>query len=434
MLIVVSPAKALDFASPLPTRKFTQPEMLDRSEELEWSDWKVASIRVTGLEHVREEAVIRELEMHPGDLYSDAELVQDANAIKNTLLFARLVVTVSPDSLDESVHVTYALKERPRFLFLPLLKPGELAGQWDYGFALQHNNVSGLGRKLTLEARTGSNDALSVIWYDPWLWKRRLGLLLAADYRDQVVQRTQDGVSSDYRRRLVRVSSRLESFLDPQRSWFVDPGWYSLSSDDHLGQRTTVNPSGRDRFTSLGVGAILNTTDIHVNPERGDKAYASVQFFGLYGPENPAGTRMDLSGSHFWSLGPVVLGVNGQLARTVGRRPEYMEHTLGGQTTVRGLSGGSWGGWSSAIAKLECRIPLIDKRIVLHRYDLALGGVIFADAGETWQDRLARGSGVRTGTGAGLRLFAPFVDVISFDAAWSRESGMQVYVYTGQSF
>ncbi|MCA9785186.1 MAG: hypothetical protein KC488_01405, partial [Candidatus Cloacimonetes bacterium] len=54
----------------------------DRSEELEWSDWKVASIRVTGLEHVREEAVIRELEMHPGDLYSDAELVQDANAIK----------------------------------------------------------------------------------------------------------------------------------------------------------------------------------------------------------------------------------------------------------------------------------------------------------------------------------------------------------------
>ena len=34
MLIVVSPAKALDFESPLPTRKFTEPEMLDRSQEL----------------------------------------------------------------------------------------------------------------------------------------------------------------------------------------------------------------------------------------------------------------------------------------------------------------------------------------------------------------------------------------------------------------
>ncbi|MEZ5215004.1 MAG: YaaA family protein [Ilumatobacteraceae bacterium] len=34
MLIVVSPAKALDFESPLPTRKFTQPEQLDRTREL----------------------------------------------------------------------------------------------------------------------------------------------------------------------------------------------------------------------------------------------------------------------------------------------------------------------------------------------------------------------------------------------------------------
>ncbi len=34
MLIVVSPAKALDFESPLPTRKFSEPDMLDRSEEL----------------------------------------------------------------------------------------------------------------------------------------------------------------------------------------------------------------------------------------------------------------------------------------------------------------------------------------------------------------------------------------------------------------
>lgn len=34
MLIVVSPAKALDFESPLPTKKRSQPEMLERSEAL----------------------------------------------------------------------------------------------------------------------------------------------------------------------------------------------------------------------------------------------------------------------------------------------------------------------------------------------------------------------------------------------------------------
>ena len=34
MLIVVSPAKALDFESPLPTSKHSQPVLLARSEEL----------------------------------------------------------------------------------------------------------------------------------------------------------------------------------------------------------------------------------------------------------------------------------------------------------------------------------------------------------------------------------------------------------------
>jgi cytoplasmic iron level regulating protein YaaA (DUF328/UPF0246 family) len=34
VLIVVSPAKALDFESPLPTRKHSEPELLDRSREL----------------------------------------------------------------------------------------------------------------------------------------------------------------------------------------------------------------------------------------------------------------------------------------------------------------------------------------------------------------------------------------------------------------
>lgn len=34
MLIVVSPAKSLDFESPVPTRKFSEPSMLDRSSEL----------------------------------------------------------------------------------------------------------------------------------------------------------------------------------------------------------------------------------------------------------------------------------------------------------------------------------------------------------------------------------------------------------------
>lgn len=232
-----------------------EPEDSLLSEDLEWSDWSVAAIRITGLEHVREEAVLRELVMRPGDLYSDEELVLDANALKNTQLFARLVVTVSPDSLDEAVHVAYALKERPRFLFLPLLKPGDTTGEWDYGFALQHNNVGGMGRRLSLEARDGSSRQLAVEWSEPWLWNRRLHWHLVGQYAEQTVHRSENGQQSEYQRRIVHGGTRVEAFLDPQRSCFLEPGWFSLESGSHLGERTTTHPGGRDRFLGLGMGA-----------------------------------------------------------------------------------------------------------------------------------------------------------------------------------
>jgi outer membrane protein assembly factor BamA len=404
------------------------------AEDLEWSDWTVAGIRISGLEHVREQAVRRELQMRAGDLYSDEELVLDANALKNTQLFARLVVTVSPDSLDQAVQVSYALKERPRFLFLPLLNPGDTPGEWDYGFALQHNNVAGMGRRLTLEARDGSSRRLAVTWTDPWLWNRRLRWHLVGEYGEQTVRRSEGGQQSEYQRRLLHGGTRFEAFLDPQRSWFLEPGWYSLESGDHLGDRTTINPLGRDRFLALALGARINTTDIHVNPERGLSGFVSAWMFGLHGTDNPAGTRMDLSLARFHPLGRTVLGLNGQLAATVGRRPSYMEHTLGGHTLVRGLDSGSFAGWSSAIGKLEWRFPLLDKRIVMQRYDVAVGGVLFVDCGQTWAELFEHGTGLRGGAGGGLRVFAPFVDVISLDGGYSREHGLQVYISSGQSF
>ncbi|MDQ9615326.1 hypothetical protein RF034_20945, partial [Serratia marcescens] len=34
MLVIISPAKTLDYDSPLATERFTQPEMLDKSKQL----------------------------------------------------------------------------------------------------------------------------------------------------------------------------------------------------------------------------------------------------------------------------------------------------------------------------------------------------------------------------------------------------------------
>ena len=52
MLIVVSPAKSLDYESPLPTKKFSEPELLDHSEKLVDVMAKKSPDEISSLMHV----------------------------------------------------------------------------------------------------------------------------------------------------------------------------------------------------------------------------------------------------------------------------------------------------------------------------------------------------------------------------------------------
>jgi hypothetical protein len=93
-----------------------------------WQEWTVRRVSCLGLERTDQEVILRELELRPGTGYDDRLLEADANAVKNTGLFASLVVTVRADSLDGSVEITYAVTERPAWIGYPILNPTEDLG------------------------------------------------------------------------------------------------------------------------------------------------------------------------------------------------------------------------------------------------------------------------------------------------------------------
>jgi outer membrane protein assembly factor BamA len=403
-------------------------ETADRDPD--WTDWRVRSVQVTGLLRTDSTVVLRELELKPGVGYSDRLLEEDGTSVKNTNLFARLVVSVQADSAEEAVDIVYAVAERPRWLAYPVLSPTDRLG-WVYGFALMNRNLGGRGRQLDLMAEYGEHLSYTVYLRDPWFLGRRQPVSLYINRRDSS---SEDG---DYRKRSKEVRLGWWVPFDRQTQLGVLPGWQEVSVHDHRPQPSegTRNPLGVDVFGSLGIQWERNTTDFRVHPRRGGVAAVGLSGFGLGGEEMPQGMTAGLALSRFLPLpGEWTLGLHAAGDLLEGRRADYMKRYLGQRGRVRAGGVDRWPGWSVAHGSLELRGSLLPRRVYFQHVDLGLGVVAFADAGAVWDERFQGRPLAAGGVGLGLRLFAPFVEVGRVDVAWSPQRGAQILIGQGHSF
>jgi outer membrane protein assembly factor BamA len=374
--------------------------------------------------------ILRELELQPGVGYSDQALSEDAQAVKNTNLFARLVVSVNPDSADESVDLVYAVSERPRWLAYPILTPTERLG-WIYGFALMNRNMGGMGRRLDLEAEFGEHLSYSIFVQDPWFLGRRQPVSL------YVNRRVSTSANGDFLKRSKEVRLSWLHYFDRETLLGIQPSWQEITVHDNRPnpENATCNPLGVDVFGGLGLQLERNTTDYHASPHRGWVGSGGVTAFGLGGSEMPAGLSAALSYSCFLPSGENwVLGLHSATDLIAGRRADYMKHYLGKRSRVRAGGVDRWSGWSVWNASAELRMNLLPRKVYFQHIDLGLGAVAFVDGGLVWDDiyqgrRLAAG-----GAGLGLRLFAPFVEVGRVDVAWSPTHGAMIQIGQGHSF
>lgn len=399
----------------------------------DWTEWRVREVRCMGLSHTDSTAILRELDLLPGVGYDDELLDADANAIKNTNLFARLVVSVKADSADESVDIVYAVTERPPWFAYPILTPVNAPdNKLDlvYGFGLMHRNLGGMGRRLDLEAEYGAHLNYSLAYMDPWF----LGLHQPLSFH--AARRINDNAERTYRSAVRSLSVGLSRYLDREISVGLSPWWQEVGIRDRRvdAKQVTVNPRGLDVYGGLTLSSSIDRTDVHVNPGRGWRTQGSLSGFGLGGGNQPAGHSLDLSLAGFVPLGRGVLASQIATGFSGGRLADYMKRYLGGVQRVRAGDSGSWGGWSTLLASLEWRRTLIEKRIILGHYDVGLGGVLFVDGGLVWPEVFGDVPLAAGGAGVGLRLFAPFVEVARVDVAWSPTHGAQVRIGRGHAF
>lgn len=395
----------------------------------DWTEWRVRSLRCAGLVHVDSTVILRELEMLPGTGYSDQLLNEDALAVKNTNLFARMVVSVDADSSAEAVDIIYAVTERPRFLPYPILSPTENLG-WVYGIGLMNRNLGGMGRSLDVEAEFGEHLNYSLQVVEPWFMGRRSPLSIYLNRRDS------ESTSGEYMRRSHDVVLGYRYYFDKQLSIGIQPFWKEIKvKDSQAADRVTVNRHNQDVFGGTGIDLYLNTTDIHVKPTTGSRLRIGMSLFGLGGDNQPAGSRLWIGRSRYMRLtGGRVLALNLAAESTAGRFGDYYKHYLGGRKRVRSAQAGTWPGGSQIYGNLELRLDLLKRRVYFQHVDFALGAVLFADAGVIWKERFHGDMLSAGGLGVGLRVFAPFIEVGRLDYSWSPGQGSVIQIGKGHAF
>jgi outer membrane protein insertion porin family len=410
---------------------------------------RVGRILVRGLLVTREETVLRQLRIDPGDLFDPDRLA----AAQQRLEQARAFATVSVDPLRPApapfadLDVTVA-EQKPWHLDVGLGYDTALGAR---GFLeLGHDNLFGTARSASIRIKGAVGgeaiqelERVDLVYREPWIqgtpWQAEADLFgersknLGYDLQQVgLALWIGDDLLNPRGARTFRTQLRYR--LEEARVSSVSPDLEAQG----------IEP-GTERIASLTPTVVWDFRDDRFNPRRGSVHQASLELATAALGGTVDFVKSELSTSWFFSwLPPTVFALSGRLGLAgpfagTDSLPIQDRFFAGGSTSVRGFpedklgpldsAGNPLGGNALVVLSAEWRFPLWGW----------LGGAVFIDAGAvTPEVSDLRLSAFKSGAGAGLRVATP-VGPIRLDVGYAlqpipNESRTQVYLTVGFPF
>jgi outer membrane protein insertion porin family len=411
---------------------------------------RVGRILLRGLLVTRDDVVLRQLGIKPGDLFDPERLTDAQQRLEQATAFASVSVgPLRPAPTPFADLDVIVAEQKPWHLDIGAGYDTAVGGR---GFLdLGHDNLFGTARSasIRLKGAIGGEAVhqlgrVDLVYREPWIlpgrpWQAEVDLFgersenLGYDLQ-QVGLVTWIGDDLLNPRGTRTFRTRLRYRLEEARISDVSP---DLAAQG-------IEP-GTERIASLTPTVVWDLRDDRFNPLRGSVHQASLEFAttGLGGTVDFV--KSDLSTAWFFSwLPPTVIALSGRLGLAgpfggTASLPIQDRFFAGGSTSVRGFpenklgpldaAGNPVGGNALVVVSAEWRFPL-------WRW---LGGAVFIDAGTvTPEISDLRLSAFKSGAGGGLRVATP-VGPIRLDVGYAlqpipNESRTQVYLTVGFPF
>jgi len=422
-----------------------------RPEDAEsYRGWPLREIVLQGNRRTRDEAVLRELFLQPGDAFDPDLLERDLHFLEGLSIFAAVGVSIAPDA--GSLRVTYFLMERgdTRWgLVYPVADYRD--GDLRLGGVYRHRSLFGAREDLWLEYSRGWEERARISVGRPWLGSYPIDHRV--DYRlvdrDDEDELHTERVAVSFWLSLLRRRPLEHRFLFSvawgERSFLAIP----------VEALTTKRERHYEQFSSVSLGYARDTRDSFLRPRRGGQ----LELTGtLYDPI--LGSTVNLRQFQVFATRYRVLplgwvgALGGEGVNRWGELFYKGVSSLGGLDSVRGYGGGSFDGWEGAttaagprgrhhlLLRGELRHDLLPRFTldlpILGVVDVQLEAALFADAGFLWsRDRFLLPDGSRTrihGAGGGLRVYTPVGDVLRCELGLGEAGRYELHLGSGMRF
>ncbi len=405
----------------------------------------LGGITVTGLESIRDEVVLREFDLQPGNYLNMTLMREGLSAVYSLGLFSSVQIEYNglTQGLD-TIQVVINVQEQD---YIEIgVSTGYISPEAVFGSAFwRHPNIMGNNQVLKLDgtytryissSNSGNEFEPAITYEEPWFISTRWGAQLKADYfylqRDHQEERSYGGEVGltrkfmdiwryrvGYRIERLRYRSTMEDSLELVQDWTNTARISSGFTRDT--RAPLLNPVRGSWFKIAGSVS-------------GGIAGGNIDFYtadGEYRLFLPLSDKLVIAGR---TAGSVSLGYAGNTSV-----PPNDRLYLGGGSTVRGYDfqtlgpededGNPLGGNVMALGNIEARFSLYGN----------FGAVLFCDAGGVWSELQQVSSGTTgLGTGLGIRyntLIGPIRLDYGFAPTWENSIKRgKVYFAIGQAF
>ncbi len=376
----------------------------------------IGKIILRGNVRTRDDVIMRELLVKPGDFYDYRAILTSQQRIYRLGYFrvARFD-PVHPGKKEYVKDMLFTVRERPAGAVEFGVGYGDL-DRLRGSVEVSHRNLWGTARYANL--RFEESDILKRAIFnfqEPWLLNRKL------ESRFSLVWSDAEKLNSDtreiyYKTRKTVASVGVEKAyknLRPSLTYqFENVVNYSVKPEAQL----TPEDSGRVLVSSLSPALIWDLRDDVFNPRRG-------ALFGIVLKEalqelwsEADFSKLTLQGSLFLPVDTAVLAFSARAGmawpfRGMNDIPIHERFYVGGNTTVRGFRQDSIG--PSVVDANGDLIPQGGSSMLVMNLELrvnpgeGLGIALFTDAGNVWPEREISGRDLRSSYGVGLRYGTP---------------------------
>ena len=393
-------------------------------------------VDVSGYHDTKKYVFMRELSIHPGDLYDNAKIRRSQTKIMNLGFINDVQIDLQPTADPQKVDLDFKVSEGRPGMFTAGLAMSSMDGL--YGeLSINHLNLLGRAQRLSLRTLFGKEILdYTVRWYTPWIYDKptSLGVDLFNTRRYRSFSTDNQAYTEKRIGGRVKVGPRFNDDIYQLSLGYSFENIDIYDIDDPYKCQPGQDPAtclaeGKTNLSTFSVDFAIDTRDNMWDPTTGWRNSLGLALAG-----GPIGGDLDL-----WYLNarsifnytvlniggnyPVVFVLSNKFGsvKTYGRTdevPPYEKFFLGGADTIRGYErageiGPQYGGNLYYVMNAELRFPLAREG----RRNMAQFAFFF-DLGNSWNhfDDLEFSLGpdeeqFKAGVGVGLRFTTPSLPI-----------------------